>query len=86
MEHSDFFIGMEFLTDTLLWRCTDVGTRTVIAINISHVNVVRQADDGHVVSEQVDNDMSWFNGPPYAVAEQVFDEHDMPSCRPQTKK
>jgi hypothetical protein len=22
----------------------------------------------------------WFNGPPYAVAESVFDEYDMESC------
>lgn len=82
MDHSDFFIGMEFVTDTSQWRCTDVGTRTIIAINISQANVVRQTDDGRVVSEQVDNDKSWFNGPPYAVAERVFDEHDLPSCRP----
>ena len=24
----------------------------------------------------------WFNGPPYAVAENVFDENDMPGCTP----
>lgn len=24
----------------------------------------------------------WFDGPPYAVAEQVFDENDMKSCTP----
>jgi len=26
------------------------------------------------------NDESWFNGPPFAVAEHVFDEHDIETC------
>lgn len=25
-------------------------------------------------------DPSWYNGPPYAVVETVFDENDMPGC------
>ena len=24
---------------------------------------------------------SWFNGPPYALGETVFDEYDFPACR-----
>ncbi|RZF24486.1 hypothetical protein EVC45_38390 [Paraburkholderia sp. UYCP14C] len=33
MEHSDFHIGLEFLGSAgFRWRCTDLGTRTVIAI------------------------------------------------------
>jgi hypothetical protein len=27
-----------------------------------------------------DDDLSWYNGPPYAVAEMVFDEDDMEDC------
>jgi hypothetical protein len=27
-----------------------------------------------------DDDPSWYNGPPYAVAELVFDEYDMEAC------
>jgi hypothetical protein len=27
-----------------------------------------------------DDDPSWYNGPPYAVAEVVFDEDDMEGC------
>jgi hypothetical protein len=34
MAHSDFSIGCEFLTESGRWRCTDVGTRTIIAIKI----------------------------------------------------
>lgn len=35
MQHSDFEIGTEFLTETGRWRCTDIGTRTVIPIKVS---------------------------------------------------
>ncbi len=64
MIHADFTIGLEFKTATGLWRCTDLGSRTIIAIKI---------DD--------DKDPSWYVGPPYAVAEWVFDEDDMGGCQ-----
>jgi len=32
--HSDFRIGTEFYTESGLWRCTDVGTRTIVAVKI----------------------------------------------------
>jgi hypothetical protein len=35
MKLSDFEIGKTFFTETGTWRCTDVGTRTVIAIKVS---------------------------------------------------
>lgn len=35
MKHSDFFIGLEFLGSAgLRWRCTDVGLRTILAIQL----------------------------------------------------
>ena len=34
MAHSDFRIGTEFLTASGRWRCTDIATRTIIAIKI----------------------------------------------------
>jgi hypothetical protein len=34
MRHSDFKIGLEFLTAAGRWRCTDVGARTVAAIRL----------------------------------------------------
>lgn len=34
MKHGDFTIGTEFLTATGSWRCTDVGTRTIVAIKL----------------------------------------------------
>ena len=30
-----------------------------------------------------DDDPSWYNGPPYAVAETVFDEYDLEGCTPE---
>ncbi|SDJ59161.1 hypothetical protein [Salipiger marinus] len=63
MEHSDFAIGKEFRTATGVWRCTDIGTRTIIAIKVSDRD-----------------DPSWLDGPPYAVAEMVFDENDFEGC------
>ena len=65
MRLEDFKIGYEFKTETGTWRCTDVGTRTIIAIKISD-----------------HEDASWFSGPPYAVAETVFDEDDREICEP----
>lgn len=39
VKHSDFYIGLEFFgTAGFRWRCTDVGTRTVLAIQLDHDN------------------------------------------------
>lgn len=34
MLHTDFAIGLEFSTAIGRWRCTDVGTRVIIAIRL----------------------------------------------------
>lgn len=64
MNLGDFRIGLEFMMSDARWRCTDVGSRVVIAIKLDQ------------------SDESWYNGPPYAVAETVIDEYDMPACEP----
>ena len=33
-----------------------------------------------------DDDPSWYNGPPYAVAELVFDEDDQLGCTPEPEE
>src|SRR5208282_6517446 len=33
-----------------------------------------------------DDDPSWYNGPPYAVAESIFDEYDIEGCEPAPKR
>jgi hypothetical protein len=58
MRHDECHIGLEFYTATTRWRCTDMGTRTIVAIALD------------APAE------SWYNGPPYAVREIVFDEDD----------
>jgi hypothetical protein len=70
MKHEEFTIGMEFMNGGKRWRCTDKGSRTVIAICL----------DAHP------DDPSWYNGPPYAVAETVFDEYDLVTCEPLAQK
>ena len=34
----------------------------------------------------LDHDPAWYNGPPYAVAESIFDEDDMEGCDPAPRK
>lgn len=66
MNLGDFKIGREFMMGDAHWRCTDVGSRVVVAIKLDHPE-----------------DKGWYDGPPYAVAETVIDEHDMPACEPR---
>jgi len=65
MKLNDFCIGNDFICNDKVWNCTDVGTRVIAAICIS----------------DYDSDPTWCNGPPYAVAETVFDEDDQLSCK-----
>ena len=63
MKREQFSIGKVFWCGGKRWRCTDVGTRVIVAIALDH-----------------NDDPSWYNGPPYAVAEFVFDEYAMDGC------
>ena len=62
MRKDDFRIGLEFYTATGKWRCTDTGTRVVVAITLDQ------------------DDPRNYSGPPYSIAENVFDEYDMQGC------
>jgi prevent-host-death family protein len=66
MRREDFRIGGTFWSGGRPWRCTDIGTRVITAIQLDH-----------------EDDPSWYNGPPYAVAESVFDEYDIEGCTPE---
>ena len=83
MEHGGFRIGVEFWCGDQRWCCTDVGLRVIVAIRIDGVEVARLAD-GVIVREPLsgpDADATgWFNRPPYAVAETVFDEDSLEEC------
>lgn len=76
MKAADFKVGDEFLLVGSRYRCTDVGTRTVICIRIDRVFT----NKGVLNYEEADA-AGWFKGPPYAVAEHVFDEDTLKVCK-----
>ena len=78
MQHADFKVGMNFLCGDRLWRCTDIGTRVITAIRIDAVHL----SGGETLNQSQAEAAGWFNGPPYAVAEVVFDEYDLEGCSP----
>lgn len=85
MNHSDFSIGLEFWCGDRRWRCTDVGTRVITAICLEPRNMVRSEPDPNdkakrILTECVSPDPRDLNGPPYGVAECVFNEYDMEAC------
>jgi len=85
MRHDEFRIGLEFWCGGRRWRCTDLGSRVVVAICLEshHVEeVVNSSETPRTMTTRaVADDESWFEGPPYAVAEYVFDEHSIKDCR-----
>jgi hypothetical protein len=86
MEHSEFEIGTMFWRGGGQWRCTDVGTRTITAVRIDRVEIHdHPAGSLRVLCCAEAEEEGWFNGPPYAVAETVFDEDDIEGCSPATE-
>jgi hypothetical protein len=75
LKASDFRIGLHFTTGSSLWRCTDVGSRTIVGIRLDRL-AVTILKDGVRSAAVIDprDDGSWLAGPPYAAAETVFDE------------
>ena len=83
MTHADFHIGTEFFTATGKWRCTDVGTRVIVAISLEPRTMIRvRHGEGRARMEEsfLSDDPHDLAGPPYGVAERVFDEYDLPGC------
>jgi hypothetical protein len=60
MRHADFRIGLEFMAATGRWRCTDVGTRTVIAIKRVRAD---PPPVGHDLGDSVGRDTDRFRQP-----------------------
>jgi len=84
MTFDEFKIGMEFACGLGVFRCTDKGTRTVIAIRVDQLEIVTTGNGETVkklLSRSEAEEQGWFNGPPYAVAETVFDEYDFEECK-----
>jgi len=81
MDRTDFHIGTLFRCGDGLWRCTDIGSRVIVAIRIDTVEVGSSAPSARqILTQAVAEADGWFNGPPYAVAEIVFDEDDLEVC------
>ncbi len=87
MKRSEFIIGQAFTTGHGLWRCTDVGTRTVVAIRIDSAEVVSVLGGRETASiADPRRDQSWLAGPPYALAETMFDDYDVAALRPVAER
>jgi hypothetical protein len=86
MKHSDFMIGRTFWLGGILWRCTDIGTRTVIAIRTDSHSIVTRGPDGVVeralLREEAEGN-GFITGPPYDEGEIVLDERDIQECSPK---
>ena len=87
MRHSEFKIGETFWCGGRQWRCTDIGTRTIVAIRVDRVEVGSDMPERRRILSRAEAEAEgWFNGPPYAVAESVFDEYDMEACSPEPEE
>ena len=85
MKRADFTIGQEFWCGGKRWRCTDIGTRVIVAICLEPHEIVanlpgERPGDLRREVRAITDDPRWLIGPPYAVAETIFDEYDMQGC------
>jgi hypothetical protein len=83
VQHCEFHIGLEFWCGERRFRCTDIGSRVVTAIRVDGAEI-GASENGRVATRFLNCDeaeaQGWFSGPPYAVAEIVFDEYDLEGC------
>lgn len=82
MRIEDFRIGEEFTCGERRYLCTDIGTRVVAAIRVDAVEVGSSDGQRKTLDRAGAQAEGWFNGPPYAVAEVLFDEDDREGCEP----
>jgi hypothetical protein len=58
--------------------------RTIVAMRLDHVEVGSEVPERYRILSRAEAEAEgWFKGPPYAVAERVFDEYDMEGCSPE---
>lgn len=84
MRLDEFQIGAHFLLGGHRYRCTDKGTRVVVAICVDLPHEIVRLVQG-VETRALTYDPSWFDGPPYPVPERVMDENDMIPCEPSAE-
>lgn len=76
----EFEIGKTFTCEGRKYLCTDRGTRTVAAIRMDSATISSSSGELRTLSEVELAQDGWFNGPPYALAELIFDEYDQEGC------
>lgn len=75
-----------------MWRCTDVGSRTISAIVVEGTHEVvhaRLRGRKQFIQQQPTAPpltARWLNGAPYAVVEYVFDEDSLSDCKPPQQR
>ena len=87
MKHSEFIVDFEFYAPDGTWRCTDIGTRVIVAIQVDTLVISKiDGSTGKRVNLTIDGLQAkregWFDGPPYICGEVVFDENRMEACWP----
>jgi hypothetical protein len=81
MKHGEFAIGRHFVCGDHRWLCTDVGSRVIVAVraDTAEIAVTENGVTRREVRDVTPRDLA---GPPYFLAEQVFDEDELPGCTP----
>ncbi len=81
MQLSEFTIGEAFWWGDRRWRCTDIGTRTAIAIRIDSIDLESNVPElRRTLSRSEAGADGWPQRATYAVAEYAFDEYDQEAC------
>ena len=66
-DFADARVGDRFECNRRQWQITDKGSRVIVAV---------------LLDEKAMADSTWLDGPPYALAETVFDEDDFAAMSP----
>jgi hypothetical protein len=61
MEKADFKLGLEFYTASGKWRCTDIGTRVIVAIKLDQADLQNYNGPPYSIPEHVFDEYD-FNG------------------------
>jgi hypothetical protein len=88
LKHGEFEMGKTFRCGDGLWRVTDIGTRVIVAIRIDETLAIQLDPQWRAVvfGQREAEEGGWLSGPPYPVAEDVFDEEDQKGCTPGEEK
>jgi hypothetical protein len=76
MKHKDFKIGHSFYLNNRKYLCTDMGKRTIIAVQADYTDVTTSRNGRTSTRKQILTP-KLIGNPPYWLAEIVFDEYDI---------